>query len=271
MLGDRDLTVVARASLLDALQALREQSSALVVVGAQAIYLRVGEAYAAVAPFTTDGDLMVDPTLLADDPQIGSLMTRAGFRLVEGDVGVWAAGEPPVTIDLLVPASIGGAGRRGARLGVHGNRVAKKVPGLEGALTDRDLMTVRTGGPADARTFNVLVAGPSALLVSKLHKLADRQDQPRRLDNKDALDIFRILQGTSADDLAARYGRILEDPRAQAAGRRGVHLLSELFGAAGAPGSSMAADAVAGVDDGDFVATSCALLAQELRSLLEVD
>ncbi len=55
MRGVPDLVDVARSSLLDALEALEQQKDALVVVGAQAIYLRVGEAYAAVAPFTTDG------------------------------------------------------------------------------------------------------------------------------------------------------------------------------------------------------------------------
>jgi hypothetical protein len=38
-----------------------------------------------------------------------------------------------VQIDLLVPASMGGQGRRGARLGVHGAEVARKAIGLEAA------------------------------------------------------------------------------------------------------------------------------------------
>jgi len=39
-----------------------------VVVGAQAVYLRTGVAGLTVAPFTTDGDVALDPTLLGDDP-----------------------------------------------------------------------------------------------------------------------------------------------------------------------------------------------------------
>jgi len=53
------LYVAARRVLLDALQALGEQRNAVVLVGAQAIYLRVGEAdfEVTVAPYTTDADL----------------------------------------------------------------------------------------------------------------------------------------------------------------------------------------------------------------------
>jgi hypothetical protein len=157
MPGVPDLTDVARSSLLDALEALEQQKDALVVVGAQAIYLRIGEAYAAVAPFTTDGDLLIDPAFLADDPKIATLMEAGGFRLVDEDVGVWTSATTGVTIDLLVPEAVGGAGRRGARLGIHGKRVAKKVAGLEGALVDRDRMTVGSPEPDDSREFDMLV------------------------------------------------------------------------------------------------------------------
>ena len=40
--------VLARSVLLDALEALGEQRSALIVVGAQAVYLHTGPAYAGV-------------------------------------------------------------------------------------------------------------------------------------------------------------------------------------------------------------------------------
>jgi hypothetical protein len=42
-----DLLVKARSALLDALEALNEQRNAVVVVGAQAIYLRSGQAHGA--------------------------------------------------------------------------------------------------------------------------------------------------------------------------------------------------------------------------------
>src|SRR3990172_12331902 len=55
------LYVKAREVLLDALEALAPHRSSLVLVGAQAIYLHTGEADVAVAPYTTDADLVIDP------------------------------------------------------------------------------------------------------------------------------------------------------------------------------------------------------------------
>ncbi len=61
-------TVIARQVLLDALQALHAHRPALVVVGAQAVYLHTGSGDLAIAAYTFDGDLALDPTLLDDDP-----------------------------------------------------------------------------------------------------------------------------------------------------------------------------------------------------------
>ena len=54
------LYVAARGVLLDALDALGEQREALILAGAQAIYIHTGAADLAVAEFTTDGDLVVN-------------------------------------------------------------------------------------------------------------------------------------------------------------------------------------------------------------------
>jgi hypothetical protein len=51
--GDADLLVAARGALLDALVALREHLDAVIVVGAQAIYLHTGAAPVALAEATT--------------------------------------------------------------------------------------------------------------------------------------------------------------------------------------------------------------------------
>jgi hypothetical protein len=52
---------LARRVLLDALDALGDQRDAVVLVGAQAIYLHTGDTDLAVAPFTTDGDVAINP------------------------------------------------------------------------------------------------------------------------------------------------------------------------------------------------------------------
>ena len=99
-----------------------------------------------------------------------------------------------VQIDFLVPTSLGGSGRRGARLGSHGTEVARKATGLEAALVDHTRVKLSSLEAADTRTFDVSVAGIAALLVAKLHKIAERKDAPARLQDKDALDILRLLR-----------------------------------------------------------------------------
>lgn len=54
-------TIAARRTLLDALQALEAQRDALVLVGAQAVYLYTGEADVPIATQTKDSDLAVIP------------------------------------------------------------------------------------------------------------------------------------------------------------------------------------------------------------------
>jgi hypothetical protein len=76
----RPLYIVARTVLLDALDALGEQRDALVLVGAQAIYLHTGDADIAVPVFTTDGDLVIEPARLKDEPKLAEAMTRAHFQ-----------------------------------------------------------------------------------------------------------------------------------------------------------------------------------------------
>ena len=69
--------VAARRVLLDALEALEAQKQAVIVAGAQAVYLRTseggrgiathttdGDLVIGIAPFTTDGDLAIDPAVL---------------------------------------------------------------------------------------------------------------------------------------------------------------------------------------------------------------
>jgi hypothetical protein len=75
---------MARAGLLDALEALQAHLDALVIVGAQAIYLHTGSTQVALAEHTTDGDLALDPELLSPDPLIEDAMTSAGFALTRG-------------------------------------------------------------------------------------------------------------------------------------------------------------------------------------------
>ena len=69
------LYAATRSALLDALDALVGQHRALILVGAQAIFLHTGEVDGAIATETKDTDLAVDPLELSSDPRIEQAMT----------------------------------------------------------------------------------------------------------------------------------------------------------------------------------------------------
>ena len=94
------LYVEARRVLLDVLTALQPHGVSVILAGAQAIYLRTGDADIAVAPYTTDGDLALDPSKLADSPTLEAAMRDAHFHL-GAEPGIW-----------LARARIGGRDRR---------------------------------------------------------------------------------------------------------------------------------------------------------------
>lgn len=71
--------VAARRVLLDALIALQGHTDNLILVGAQAVYHHTGDADLNVPIMTSDADLAIDVTDLAEVPEIGSLLRNAGF------------------------------------------------------------------------------------------------------------------------------------------------------------------------------------------------
>ena len=262
--------VRARHALLDALEALHVHGNAVILVGAQAVYLHTGEGDLAVAPYTTDGDLALDPRMLADNPKLDDVMRAAGFdRSPNPDlIGTWLSPDL-VPIDLLVPDAVGGSGRRGARLGVHGDRTARKGRGLEAVLVDNQPREIAALDNADSRRINVLVAGPAGLLVAKIHKIGERQGNPRRQDSKDALDVYRLLQTVPTKDLAARLRILLHEEISGPVTREALDLLGRLFGEPQAIGSQMAGRAVKLIDDPDLVAASVSVLAGDLLGKLK--
>src|SRR5262249_39363340 len=132
-----------------------------------------------VAPYTTDGDLALDPRNLRDDPELEVAMSEADFELrAQGDgriqPGIWTGvahveGQHyEIPVDLIVPEAVAPiGGRRGARLGVHGNRAARRAVGLEAALVDHGPIEIRALEPGDDRRVVANVAGEAALLVAK--------------------------------------------------------------------------------------------------------
>lgn len=255
--------VQARRVLLDALEALGDQRDALVLVGAQAIYLHTGEGDLAVAPYTSDGDIALDPSDLSKTPKLEEAMRGGGFVLDLQQPGVWV-GPQGVTIDLLVSEAVGGGGRRGARLGEHGNRAARKARGLEAVLVDNEPAEIAALGADDERRFEIAVAGPAALLVAKLHKLGERQDVARRSEDKDALDVLRLLRAIPTQTLAEMLDVLRGDMRSGVVTLEAVDYLRALFAEPTSPGSQMAARATTPLEDPDVVSASSAALASDL-------
>lgn len=269
--------VEARRVLLDALDALRAHLGAIVLVGAQAVYLRTEGRTAGYQPFTTDADIVLDPTLLAAIPPLGDAMRNAGFVLTD-EPGIWEAritrpgfdDEIVVPVDLIVPEELAPkAGRRAARLsGGHGKTTARKSPGLAGAVVDNSPIELSAIEPADRRLVSVNVAGCGALLVAKLHKLGDRIATPVRLNAKDAGDVYRLFDAVSAEDMALTIRVLLDDPRSAATTAKALAYLDQLFLTPVAVGTSLAVDALRTVLPDTTVTSAMPAYVDELRRCL---
>jgi hypothetical protein len=192
--------VEARRVLLNALDALQAHGAAVIVAGAQAVYLRTGASELGIAPYTTDGDIALDPSLLGDDPALEDAMRGAGFRLWEPrpeatEPGIWVA---EVVID------------------------------------------------GEVVTITAEVAGEAALFVAKLHKIHDRLAEParRRVDDKDAADVYRLMQTTRAEKVAETMTSLRGHPTAGSPTDAALDLLADLFGRPNGDGVLAAARAL---------------------------
>jgi hypothetical protein len=119
---------------------------------------------------------------------------------------------------------------------------------------------------ADQRAIDVRVAGPSALLVAKLHKLADRtqEAEARRLKDKDALDVLRLLRAIPVERLAQGLRDLRDSSLAGEVTRDAIALLEALFGATSSPGIVMAVRATERLEDPGIIAASALALAGDL-------
>lgn len=266
--GASELYISARSVLLDALEALHDHLDALVLVGAQAIYFYTGEADVAIATTTKDSDLLVDPNVLRADPRLEEAMAAAHFHLnlESRQPGEWVS-EAGIPVDLLVPEALAGGGRRAARIPPHDRMAARKVEGLEAAIVDNELQRISSLDPErDRRDFEIRVAGPSALLIAKLHKIGEREErgQVSRLENKDAHDVYRLLRAVETGVFVAKIPMLLSDELSAAVTDKALHYLEHLFGASDALGSTMAGEAESGVGSPEQVAAAVSLLARDV-------
>ncbi len=270
--------VAARSVLLDALEALGSQREAIIIVGAQAVYLRTGDVgITGYAPYTIDADLAVVPSRLADEPRIEELMGDADFEQ-KGEPGVWwktvniEGIATEVEVDVMVPQRYAPpGGRRSARLPPHDKMVARKAIGLEGSILDHDLIEVSALEGADPRRYTVRVAGPAALVVAKLYKLRDRlaEGKTNRMADKDAADVYRLMLAVPVPEFLRQLRPLLDDEMAGPVCREAVVMMAQLFGARGAAGVRMANDALRVAVPSERVADVCTGFVLRVQQSLE--
>lgn len=131
-------------------------------------------------------------------------------------------------------------------------------------MVDRSPLEVRALESHDHRSIAVNVAGISALLVAKLHKLAERETALQRTSAKDGLDVLRILQAAEPEELGARLQALGSSALAREVTLEARDQLARLFGRQNASGTSMAIRATVGLEDPATIAASCEALANGL-------
>ena len=221
----------------------------------------------AISPFTYDADFALDPELLEGSPAIVEVMSRAGFRL--GDQPGLYSREGRSQVDLLVPEAVGGPGRRAARLGAHGNRAAMKVRGLEGALVSHKVRKITSLVPGADRSCFLKVAGPAALLVSKVHKVWERLEDGdvRRQEQlpKDAFDIYRLLLAIDTAELTSEFGLLQSHEISSRVTSGALSTFESLFGSRSDMGTRLLVRSVGALEeDPAFIIESSIALSRDL-------
>ena len=219
-----------------------------------------------MAQYTTDADFSVSPGELADTPLLGHLLTARGF-LPREHPGGWLSPDG-IYVDVMVPEALAGPGSRGARLGPHGERAARRAKGLEGAAVDRGRSVITALDPSDDRAIEMWVAGPGALLVAKTHKIAERVGAMDRVRDKDALDVLRLLRAVDTEDLARRLAALRASDVAGAVTNEAITLIPSLFGDPTAEGVLTAVRAAGDQEDAETISASLIALVDAL--LIEV-
>ncbi len=140
-------------------------------------------------------------------------------------------------------------------------------------------MTISALDPADLRRREILVAGPGALLVAKIHKIQERLAEARRATGvaKDALDVVRLLRGCREEDTAARLQGLLSGASSgdrvreatAAVTAEAVESLRAEFGVTAGRGCSLAAAAAVGAMEEAELRASTVELTRRLLGRLD--
>ncbi len=118
------------------------------------------------------------------------------------------------------------------------------------------------------RTVELWVAGPGALLVAKVHKIAERVGNQDRVRDKDALDVLRLLRAVETDDLARRLTIVHSTELSAAVTNEAVGLLPELFGTSESAGVATAVRAAGRGEEPATIGDSLMALIDDLLARL---
>lgn len=247
--GDLEIEIItSRRALIDVITGLADQRAALTVLGGHAV-IEVTQSIPTLPPddTTRDGDLGIIPQLLSDNPNLSARMTELGYEAARAErPGVWS----PISqrdrsihdrdsVDLIAPMSLARDGLttnrsiRAARVGAHGKHAVSATRGTELSVLDRQWRTLRSfdGGPS----VDAYVAGPSALLCAKAHKIHDRLDPAEmrrnadRLRPKDFADLYRLLLVITPEDAKSVFVQGIADPTINEAVALGHDYLIEIL------------------------------------------
>lgn len=227
MSSSTELQTKAQTILLHTVEALVHHRSAFVIVGSQAIQLSTSR-HPRFPPLQTfDVDIAIDPRKLSSTPPpLEASVLAARFRRDSQTPGRWWFNG--VAVDLIVPQRLGGRREVWATLGPHGNHVACKAVGLEPALLDNSIKRLQSW--RGSRAIQIRVAGPTASLIAKLHRMADRRWGGGYYGRKDAVDIYRLLRVVPTGHYAVMFRHLLQQDLTSWATERALEYLSRFFG-----------------------------------------
>ena len=274
----------SRRLLIDTLQALAAFDDAITVVGAHAVHVWVQDAWGPIdMQATRDADIAVNPVFVTPDPKLLDLMGGIGTAPAlpdrPGVYGYRAEADLPLaqrtTIDVIVPEAYAGPGRRAARIAGQ-QHAASRAVGLELAIWDRHRRTLTTfDEPIDQ--IDTWVAGPSALLVAKAHKVHERflevAMRPNRLRPKDSGDVALLMMVSQPDDVArVMVAQSADHPEIAQTVIEAARWLTEMYGDSSSLLRRQAADALADrfeyAEVTDAIDTWLAGFGETTRSLL---
>lgn len=231
--------IVARSVLIRGVSVLGPHSRALTLVGAQAVFELVSGTGLPLT-LTTDGDQSVWPRFVDASHDIYSTLVRSGFVPHKDRPGIWSypgSDDESIGFDLLVPGSIAGPGRRGARVAGQSKRALGRADGLELTLLDRQWRVVHTYN-GSGESVEMYVAGPAAILCAKAYKLAERlleadRGGRNRVRAKDAGDAWRMMATSDPADVRRVFEAGSSHETMGAAIGKGRRYLIDLFGPSG--------------------------------------